>query len=137
MSTTRGRIARPLVAALAGLAFVGLGVAAATRLLDAVEVEGDSMSPALLPGDRLLVEAFSFSRRTPRVGEIVLAADPREPSRELVKRVVEVSARGELVVRGDAADRSTDSREFGPLPGDAVRWRAVLRYAPLRRIRLV
>jgi len=108
-------------------------MAKVARWLDAVEVEGDSMLPALEPGDRLLVESISFGRRAPRIGEIVLAADPREPERELVKRVVAIEPNGDLVVRGDAGERSTDSREFGPLPVSAVRWRVLVRYAPMGR----
>jgi len=130
MSTRRGRSPRPL---LVGLAAAVVGAAVVARWLDAVEVDGTSMAPGLLPGDRLLVEAFSFTRRGPRVGEIVLASDPRAEGRELVKRVVAVEPNGDLVVQGDAGDRSTDSRAFGPLPREAIRWRVVLRYAPWSR----
>jgi type IV secretory pathway protease TraF len=42
-----------------------------------------------------------------------------------------------VTVIGDRADESTDSREFGPLPGSAIVGRPVLRYAPLTRIGLV
>lgn len=133
MMLRRGRSPRPLLLAAAGLGLAAVAVANVARWLDAVEVRGASMAPTLLPGDRLLVEALSFARRSPRVGEIVLAADPREPERELVKRVVAVMANGDLVVGGDSAQRSTDSRAFGPLPRGAVRWRVVLRYGPPRR----
>jgi nickel-type superoxide dismutase maturation protease len=106
--------------------------------LDAVEVRGDSMVPGLLPGDRLLIESRSLRRRAPRPGEIVVAADPREPSRELVKRVASVDeAAGLVLLAGDAPGASTDSRTFGALPLAAVRWRAVARYWPLRRARLL
>jgi signal peptidase I len=101
------------------------------RDLDAVVVDGQSMAPALQPGDRLLVEAWSFRRRQPRPGEIVLAADPRTPRREIVKRVAALQD-DRVALRGDAA-LSTDSRIFGPLPVAAIRWRALLRYWPLRR----
>jgi nickel-type superoxide dismutase maturation protease len=110
--------------------------AAARRWLDAVEVRGRSMSPALVPGDRLLVEAWSFTRRPPRRGDVVLAADPRRPGRELVKRVAAVDAgTASLELRGDAAGSSTDSRVFGPVPISAVRWRVLARYWPLPRPR--
>jgi nickel-type superoxide dismutase maturation protease len=133
MTAPRGRRRRPLLVVLAGLGAALFGAAFAARWLDAVEVIGESMTPSLVPGDRLLVEALTFTRRAPRIGELVLAADPREPGRELVKRVTAIEPNGDLVVRGDAAEWSTDSREFGPLPGGSVRWRVLVRYAPLRR----
>jgi nickel-type superoxide dismutase maturation protease len=102
------------------------------RDLDAVVVEGSSMAPALKPGDRLLVESWSFRRRRPRPGEIVVAGDPRMPRRELVKRVAALQD-DRLALRGDAP-LSTDSRVFGPLPVSAVRWRALVRYWPPSRV---
>jgi nickel-type superoxide dismutase maturation protease len=87
------------------------------------------MAPALLPGDRLLVEALSYRARSPRIGEIVLAADPRLPSRELIKRVEAVDAgTGTVSLAGDASEASTDSRAFGPVPMSAIRWRVLGRY---------
>ena len=102
------------------------------RDLDAVVVDGSSMAPALESGDRLLVESWSFRRRRPRPGEIVVAGDPRMPRRELVKRVAALQD-DRLALSGDAP-LSTDSRIFGPLPVSAVRWRAIVRYWPLGRI---
>jgi nickel-type superoxide dismutase maturation protease len=119
-----------------GLGFVlGLAVAWALgrvlRDLDAVVVDGRSMAPALEPGDRLLVESWTFRRRAPRPGEIVLAGDPRTPRRELVKRVAALQD-DRVALRGDAR-QSTDSRIFGPLPVSAIRWRAIVRYWPIDR----
>jgi nickel-type superoxide dismutase maturation protease len=102
---------------------------AARRWLDVVEVRGRSMAPSLLPGDRLLVLRL---RRPPRVGEIVLAPDPREPRRELIKRVKGVGPAG-VTLRGDNPATSTDARAFGPVDAATVRWRAVLRYWPPSR----
>jgi nickel-type superoxide dismutase maturation protease len=110
------------------------GVAVGRRWLDVVEVRGGSMSPSLLPGDRLLVESHSYQGRPPRRGEVVLAPDPREPGRELIKRVAAVDdAAASAELRGDAPAGSTDSREFGAVPLSAIRWRAVFRYWPPQR----
>lgn len=124
----RGRV-------LSGPLFLLLGMAAGITLgrrwLDVVEVRGRSMAPSLLPGDRLLVESRTYQGRSPRPGEVVLAADPRQPERELVKRVAaidEATASAEL--RGDDPASSTDSRDFGAVPLSAIRWRAVFRYWP-------
>jgi nickel-type superoxide dismutase maturation protease len=118
--------------------FLALGVAAGITIgrkwLDVVEVRGGSMAPSLLPGDRLLVESHSYERRSPRLGEVVLAADPRDPERELIKRVAGVDdAASAADLRGDAPDSSTDSREFGAVPLSTIRWRAAFRYWPPER----
>lgn len=105
-----------------------LAVAAVRRWLDVIEVRGSSMSPALLPGDRLLAV-----RAPPRIGSVVLAADPRNPRRELIKRVIRIGPSG-IELRGDNLAASTDARTFGLVPAGAVEWRAVLRYWPVDRI---
>ncbi len=61
----------------------------------------------------------------------MLALDPRDAGRELVKRVARVDEDG-VTLRGDNAAFSTDARVFGSLPASAVRWRVILRYWPLR-----
>ena len=99
------------------------------RRLDVVEVRGSSMAPALLPGDRLLVARLGPHR----VGDVVLAADPRDPQRELIKRVSALGAGG-VTLRGDNALRSTDARTFGALPPSSVGWRVIGRYWPADRI---
>jgi nickel-type superoxide dismutase maturation protease len=123
---------------LGGPFFLMLGMAAGIsvgrRWLDVVEVRGASMAPSLLPGDRLLVESHSYQGRAPRPGEVVLAADPREPARELIKRVASIDdAASSVELRGDAPEASTDSRAFGAIPLSAIRWRAVFRYWPPQR----
>ncbi len=114
-----------------GLVWLALGAVAALATrhwLDVVEVRGRSMAPTLLPGDRLLV-----LRAPPRLGRIVLARDPREPERELIKRVAELDARGAWL-RGDNPTFSTDARAFGAIPPSVIRWRVLVRYWPPSRI---
>ena len=86
------------------------------------------MRPALLAGDRLLV----VRPWRLRPGDVAAVADPRQPSRLMVKRVVAVDERG-VTVAGDDPAASTDSRHFGPVPRALVRGRAVYRYAPPAR----
>lgn len=89
------------------------------------------MAPTLLPGEWLVVERRSYALRLPRVGEIVLAPDPRDPDRELIKRVAALDPdAGTVDLRGDAPEASTDSRTFGAAPLAGVRWRVVARYWP-------
>lgn len=129
----RGQLNRTaLLGGLAGAAALALIGSRLLRDLDAAIVEGSSMVPTLEPGDRLLVESWTYRRRPPRPGEVVLAADPRRPRRELAKRVASVDA-DSLSLVGDGA-RSTDSRTFGAIPLEKVKWRAVARYWPPRRV---
>jgi hypothetical protein len=112
---------------LAALIGVLLAIAAALlarRWLDVVEVRGRSMAPTLVPGDRLIVV-----RAPPRLRDVVLAHDPREPGRELIKRVVATDAGG-IALAGDSAAASTDAI----VDRAAVRWRAALRYWPPERM---
>jgi nickel-type superoxide dismutase maturation protease len=125
-----GRLALA-AAVLGGVAAILLAL---RRAVDVVEVRGGSMAPALLAGDRLLVESVTYRRRRPRPGEVVLARDPRSPQRELIKRIAAVDpVAASVILAGDAPDASTDSRAFGPVPLNLVRWRAVGRYWPPRR----
>ena len=111
----------PLIACLTFAALV-------RRTVDVVQVRGRSMLPTLRPGDRLIVVR---SHRHPRVGEVVLALDPRDAGRELVKRVAAVGPDG-VTLHGDNPAFSTDGRTFGSLPPSAVRWRVVGRCWPPR-----
>jgi len=88
------------------------------------------MEPALRAGDWIVVRELS---RPPRVGEIVLVRDPRDPENLMLKRVAEV-ADGACTVLGDQPEQSTDSRTFGPVPLANVLGRALFRYAPIGRI---
>ena len=107
------------------LALLAAGVVvAARRRLDVVEVRGRSMAPSLLPGDRLLV-----LRAGPRAGDVVLAPDPRDTRRELIKRVATLGP-ARIALRGDNASSSTDAT----VGRSAVAWRAILRYWPPSRL---
>jgi nickel-type superoxide dismutase maturation protease len=101
-----------------------------------VEVHDESMRPTLQPGDRLLVDPRAFRDRLPRVGEIVVLADPERSDRWLVKRVADVDpAARTLDVRGDATTTARDSRRFGRVPASAVHGRVYRVYFPPERRR--
>jgi nickel-type superoxide dismutase maturation protease len=104
-----------------------------------VDVEGDSMTPTLSPGEYLV----AVRSRTVRRGSLVVVEHPDRPGYEMVKRVAalpgeRVEARilepDEYWVIGDNPDGSTDSRSFGPVSSAAIRGRVVLRYWPIRRV---
>jgi signal peptidase I len=132
-------VPRSLLAAATGVAIT----AAVVGLLGPrrVEVVGESMLPSLRPGDRLLLVRLPAAP-----GTVVAVADPRQPSRTLLKRVaagpggeVPLPGGGLLragrgyVVLGDNPAASTDSTQFGAVPRGLIRGRAVYRYAPPHR----
>lgn len=97
-----------------------------------LEVVGESMSPTLLPGDRVLV----LRTRRLRLGSVVAVVDPRSAERTVLKRVSAVGP-GSVMLLGDNAGASTDSRTFGPVELRAVRGRVFYRYHPPDRRGLV
>jgi nickel-type superoxide dismutase maturation protease len=92
-----------------------------------VLVTGPSMAPALRHGDQLLVDVREV-RRPPRPGDVVVVRLPDRPLS--VKRVGRVDAGAMLWVEGDNPLGSTDSRDLGAVPADAVVGRVVARLWP-------
>lgn len=104
-----------------------------------VTVTGDSMSPALRHGDRVLVLRRRFAPR-PRRDSIVVATPPPgvtigtlpnspTPTNLMVKRVTalpgDLTEHGpvppnHLYLTGDASNHSTDSRRLGPIPAPSI-----------------
>ena len=117
---------QPNRAGWAALAAATALAAAPALLFARVRIEGESMSPTLLPGDRVLVARVTGRLR---VGDLVVVCDPRQRSRRVVKRVVAISP-GAIEVRGDNPAASTDSRHFGPVPLALVRGVLLYRYQP-------
>jgi signal peptidase I len=92
-----------------------------------VEIEGDSMEPALQDGDWCM--AVAARPGDVRRGDIVVLEHPDRPGFELVKRV-HGAGDGEVYVIGDNVEASIDSRDFGPVPTTAVRGRLFGVYRP-------
>ena len=51
-------------------------------------VDGPSMQPTLLDGERLVVNKFIYHWRDPMRGEVVIFKYPRDHSRDFIKRVI-------------------------------------------------
>jgi signal peptidase I len=74
-----------------------------------VTVEGPSMLPSFIPGERIT----ALRRWRPvREGDVVILRDPRNAKQWLLKRCV-ARVGGRLDLRGDNAAASADSRDFG------------------------
>jgi nickel-type superoxide dismutase maturation protease len=115
-----------------GLLLAGLWLAGGWLVVPWV-VAGRSMEPALLHGDRVLVDLWTYRHRPPRIGELVLFEGPEREI--MVKRLASSpphSGQGYWLL-GDNSSSSRDSRRFGPVPAERIRGRVVLRYWPLTR----
>ena len=95
-----------------------------------LRVQGDSMSPTLQDGDRLL--ALSTRLLPVEPGRIVAF---RRRTNLLIKRALGREADGWYVV-GDNPSRSTDSRRFGVVADDQLRAVALLKLLPTPRLLL-
>ncbi len=91
-----------------------------------VAVRGHSMAPTLRAGDWLLVDPGAYERRAPRLGELVVARDPRQRGRVVVKRVIEDGNR--LLLGSDHPAHEED--RIGPVAAADVLGRPWFRYWP-------
>lgn len=103
-----------------------LVAAALQGRLTRFEIAEDSMEPTLHAGEWVL-----GIRRPRRVapGTVVVVDHPHRPGFQLAKRVATVAGDAVMVL-GDDAARSVDSRHFGPVPATGVVARLVLVYHP-------
>ena len=91
------------------------------------------MEPTLRAGDWLLVDPLAFRRRSPATGDLVVAADPGQPARWLVKRVAEVQADETYLLAGDHPAHRRDRGSSATVAGSDLIGRPWLRYWPLTR----
>lgn len=54
-------------------------------------VEGPSMQPTLVNGERLVVNKFIYRFKVPERGEVLVFRYPQDPSRDFIKRVIGVA----------------------------------------------
>lgn len=54
-------------------------------------VEGPSMRPTLVNGERLVVNKFIYRFKSPERGEVLVFRYPRDPNRDFIKRVIGVA----------------------------------------------
>jgi nickel-type superoxide dismutase maturation protease len=122
------RMRHPVAWTLGGALLLAL---AGTRgRLRTVAVDGDSMLPALAPGDWLVV----LPGARPRPGDVVVARHPERADVLIVKRVAHRSGSGWWLESDNQRARGRrDSWDFGAVPDCLVLGRVVARYWPWRR----
>lgn len=67
---------------------IALAMLIRTFIVELYMVEGPSMTPTLLNGERLVVSKFIYRFQKPVKGEVVIFRYPRDPSRDFIKRVI-------------------------------------------------
>jgi hypothetical protein len=111
-----------------------------------VVVAERSMTPAFMPGDRLLVwRGFGARRADPgggrtlaggsvrvAAGQVIVARHPQQRELLLVKRAAWREKEGWWVTADNPAAGGVDSFRFGPVPPDLIEGRVLGRYWPVR-----
>ena len=91
-------------------------------------VEGESMSPAVAPGERVVVNKAAYWFGRPRAGDLVVLRDPAKRERLLIKRIYRLAGEGAWLVLGVNEGASTDSRHFGPVRRELLVGKVWFRY---------
>ena len=87
-------------------------------------IKGNSMLPTLNPGDCVIINP----ELKPEISDIVLLRHPFIQNLKIVKRIDEITAEGNFIVRGDNPQESTDSRNFGAILAKDILGVAVCRF---------
>jgi len=126
------------VRSLVRLAIAALGLFPLLAFLAGrrVIVRGESMLPALRPGERVLFDRLAYVIERPRRGDVVLARHPSRPGFQMVKRVAD-GGPDEYTLLGDNPHASTDSRTLGAFGRKDILARAWVVYWPPERFRVV
>lgn len=67
---------------------IALALFIRTFIVELYMVEGPSMTPTLINGERLIVSKFIYRFQQPARGDVVVFRFPRDPSRDFIKRVI-------------------------------------------------
>lgn len=81
-----------------------------------IRVTGASMTPTLIAGEFVLVD----ERRTPSIGDVVVARHPLDDDLLVIKRLTERGPDARLTLSSDNPADGTDSRAWGPVDADRV-----------------
>lgn len=87
------------------------------------QIPSESMVPALLVGDRLVADGWSFWGKDPQRGDVTVFDYPRDPSIKYVKRIVGIPGdtvevrQGELYLNGQIVEQERSGRTVPPVAG--------------------
>jgi signal peptidase I len=129
-----GKILGAALSVAAGVATAPIAVRLMRSWPHRVAVEGHSMEPELRSRDWLLVDPDAFRARGARLGELVVARDPRDATRLIVKRVTAVNRLGDILVAGDHPAHRGEALDIGRLTSGDLIGRPWFRYWPLARV---
>ncbi len=85
-----------------------------------VIVRDHSMEPTFRPGDRLLVDPIAYRDHGPERDDLVVVADPAEPERWLLKRVVATAGDYVRVTQGGVERRRSRTPSDARAPEGAL-----------------
>lgn len=110
---------------------------------------GPSMLPFFnLEGDAVLIDCVSARLKRLKIGDVIVAISPNNPSNLVCKRLLGVAGDtvcvdptidpldmvtippGHVWIQGDNMSNSTDSRDYGPLPYALIRGKVIAKVWP-------
>ena len=72
------------------------------------------MFPLLCAGDEVLVDFHAYRRRSPRIGDIVIARHPILEGLQVIKRIKGIDENGQYHLLGDNPDSARNSPVLVP-----------------------
>ena len=78
------------------------------------------MIPTFCDGQRLIYRPIKAKTSKLKRGYLVIACDPLEPQKLLIKRIHKITSLG-IELRGDNSENSVDSRKFGTISPENIK----------------
>lgn len=105
---------------------IGLAFFLRANVMEAFVIPTRSMSPTLIPGDRILTNKLGISTRTFQRGDVIVFRNPENRRQNFVKRIVglpgdtvEIKER-ELLINGETQHRVLDDAALNPPPKASI-----------------